>query len=138
MASILGRLRELAGDSPFVLHHMSTRSKPIGHTTLNNVIDRIDFKGARFVPHGFRATASTLLNEKGFRPDVIEKALAHGERNKVRGAYNKASYAHERSEMLQWWADYLDTLEMGRNVIPIRFGENAPPATTSRVSIAAA
>jgi integrase len=58
--------------------------------------------------HGFRSTASTVLNEHGFGPDVIERQLAHGERNKVRAAYNHAQYLPERREMMQWWADYLD------------------------------
>jgi integrase len=71
------------------------------------------------VPHGFRATASSILNEAGFRPDVIERQLAHRERNKVRAIYNQAEYAHERREMLQWWADYIDSLRQGANVIPL-------------------
>jgi integrase len=58
--------------------------------------------------HGFRATASTILNENGFMPDVIERQLAHSERNKVRAAYNHAQYLPERRTMMQWWADYLD------------------------------
>jgi integrase len=58
--------------------------------------------------HGFRATASTILNEHGFMPDVIERQLAHCERNKVRAAYNHAQYLPERRKMMQWWADYLD------------------------------
>jgi integrase len=58
--------------------------------------------------HGFRATASTILNENGFAPDVIERQLAHSERDKVRAAYNHAQYLPERRKMMQWWADYLD------------------------------
>ena len=63
--------------------------------------------------HGFRAMASTLLNEQGWRPDVIERQLAHVERNKVRGAYNRAEYLSERVRMMQAWADYLDGLLLG-------------------------
>jgi len=58
--------------------------------------------------HGFRSTASTILNEHGFHADVIERQLAHTERNQVRAAYNHAQYLPERSKMMQWWADYLD------------------------------
>jgi integrase len=58
--------------------------------------------------HGFRATASTILNEHGFNSDVIEHQLAHNERNKVRAAYNHAQYLPERRKMMQWWADFLD------------------------------
>lgn len=121
---ILHRLREIGMDSEFVLPSMSSRAKSIGHTTLNNVIDRLDIKGGRFVSHGFRATASSLLNERGSRPDVIEKALAHESgRKTLRGIYNRATYAAERAHMLQWWGDDLDALEQGRRVSPHCFGE---------------
>jgi integrase len=60
--------------------------------------------------HGFRSTASTILNEHGFPPDVIERQLAHNERNAVRAAYNHAQYLPERRKMMQWWADYLDEI----------------------------
>ena len=63
---------------------------------------------SRTTGHGFRATASTILNENGFMPDLIERQLAHCERNKVRAAYNHAQYLPERRKMMQWWADYLD------------------------------
>jgi len=62
----------------------------------------------RATVHGFRSTASTILNENGFAPDVIERQLAHDERNKVRAAYNHAQCLPERRKMMQWWADYLD------------------------------
>jgi integrase len=117
--TLLEQLRPLSGRSDYLLPNNSTNSKPIGHTTINNIIDRLEINGARFVPHGFRATASSILNDAGFRPDVIEKQLAHKEPNKVRAAYNKAEYAQERREMLQWWADYIDSLKQGANVIPI-------------------
>ena len=117
--ALLRELKLLAGTSAFVLPHQSTPLKPIGHTTLNAVIDRLSINGARFVPHGFRATASSILNEAGFRSEVIERQLAHADRNKVRGVYNQAEYAHERRDMLQWWADYVESLRQGSNVIPI-------------------
>lgn len=72
---------------------------------------------SRATAHGFRATASTILNEQGSRTDVIERQLAHAERNKVRKAYNRASYLAERREMMQHWADYLDGLVSGRKVV---------------------
>src|SRR5262249_9468978 len=65
---------------------------------------------SRATGHGFRSTASTVLNEHGFPPDVIERQLAHGERNSVRAAYNHAQYLPERRKMMQWWADYLDEI----------------------------
>ena len=63
---------------------------------------------SRAAGQGFRATASTILTENGFPPDVIERQLAHCERNHVRAAYNHAQYLPERRKMMQWWADYLD------------------------------
>jgi integrase len=69
--------------------------------------------------HGFRAVASTMLNEKGFRADVIERQLAHSERDEVRGAYNRAEYLPERTKMMQQWADWLDKLKAGAEVIPL-------------------
>jgi integrase len=65
---------------------------------------------SRATGHGFRSTASTILNEHGFRADVIERQLAHSERDSVRAAYNHAQYMPERREMMQWWADFLDGL----------------------------
>ena len=65
---------------------------------------------SRTTGHGFRSTASTILNENGFRPDVIERQLAHIERNGVRRAYNHAQYLPEHREMMQWWADYIDSI----------------------------
>jgi integrase len=70
-----------------------------------------------------RATASSILNEEGFNRDAIERQLAHLERNKVRGAYtHHAEYLDERTRMMQWWADYLDQVVTGSNVIPGKFG----------------
>ena len=74
--------------------------------------------------HGFRSTASTILNELGYRSDVIERQLSHGERNKIRAAYNHAQYLPERRTMMQGWADYLDEI-MGGKVIIGYFGKTA-------------
>jgi integrase len=116
---LLLQLKPLSKADGFILPSISMLSKPIGQTTINSVIDRLDVNGARFVPHGFRATASSILNEAGFRMEVIERQLDHRDRNEVRAIYNQAEYAHERREMLQWWADYIDSLMLGSNVIPI-------------------
>ena len=82
-------------------------------TTLNRALERMGFNGKDsigFSAHGFRATASTILNEIGFRPDVIERQLAHAERNKVRASYNQAKYLEERRAMMQQWADLIDAM----------------------------
>ncbi len=95
--------------------------KPISENTLGFAIYRLGYKG-RATAHGFRATASSILNEQGFNRDAIERQLSHQERNKVRGAYtHHAEYLNDRRKMMQWWADYLDQLEQGNNVIPINF-----------------
>ena len=73
----------------------------------------------RATGHGFRATASTILNEMGFRSDVIERQLAHAERNKVRAAYNRAEYLPERRQMMQAWADLLNDLARPK-IVPLR------------------
>ena len=79
---------------------------------------RLGYKG-KMTGHGFRAVASTMLNEQGYRPDVIERQLAHCERDEVRGAYNRAEYLAERVTMMQAWADYLDKIKAGAQVIPL-------------------
>jgi integrase len=78
----------------------------------NALIEAIYWLGYKnkMTAHGFRAIASTVLNEQGFRADVIERQLAHAEPNQVRRAYNRAQYVPERTEMMQWWADYLEKL----------------------------
>ena len=89
-------------------------------TTLNRAIERIGVE--QFSPHGFRATASTLLNELGYRSDVIERQLSHAERNQVRASYNQAAYMEERRQVMQDWADLIDGLanESGATIVPIK------------------
>jgi integrase len=87
---------------------------------LNAALRRLGYSKDEMTAHGFRAMASTLLNEQGFPPDVIELQLAHAERNKVRAAYNRAQRLEERRRMIQAWADYLDGLRTGSKVIPIK------------------
>src|SRR3546814_11182225 len=86
-------------------------------TTLNRALERMGLNGKDsigFSAHGFRATASTILNEQGYRSDVIERQLAHAERDKVRASYNHAEYMDERKTMMQEWAAYLDRSEERR------------------------
>ena len=93
-------------------------------TTLNRALERMGFNGKGtidFSAHGFRATASTILNEMGYRPDVIERQLAHAERNKVRASYNQAEYLEERRVMMQKWANLIDEIAKDQNkVTPIK------------------
>ncbi|OOG51259.1 integrase arm-type DNA-binding domain-containing protein [Rhodanobacter sp. C01] len=93
-------------------------------TTLNRALERMGFNGKDsigFSAHGFRATASTILNEMGYRPDVIERQLAHAERDKIRASYNHAEYMDERKAMMQEWADFLiDPTRNGRKAAASR------------------
>jgi len=94
-------------------------------TTLNRALERMGFNGKDsigFSAHGFRATASTILNELNFRPDVIERQLAHAERNKVRASYNQGEYLEERRAMMQQWADLTDEMAKSESkVTPIKW-----------------
>ena len=78
---------------------------------------RLGYTGDEMVSHGFRSMTSTCSNEHGLHPDLIELQLAHVERNRVRAAYNRATRLGERCKMMQVWADYLDTLRAGAEVI---------------------
>ena len=113
--AILAELKEIGGGSRFVFPGRN-RNKPISNNTLLFALYRLGYKG-KMTGHGFRAVASTMLNEMGkFRPDVIERQLAHSERNEVRGAYNRAEYLPERKKMMQAWAKHVETLRQGAKV----------------------
>jgi integrase len=116
--AMLSELKEISGGSRFVFPGRN-RDKPISNNTMLFALYRMGYKG-KMTGHGFRAVASTILNETGFKPDVIERQLAHCERNEVRGAYNRAEYLPERKRMMQHWADYLGSIEAGAKVVPLR------------------
>lgn len=116
--AILEEIRPIAGRSAFVFPGRN-RDKPISNNTMLFALYRMGYKG-KMTGHGFRAVASTIMNESGFRPDVIERQLAHCERNEVRGAYNRAEYLPERRQLMQWWADYLDGVKAGAEVVPFK------------------
>ena len=103
-------LRELQKHSGNRQHVFSNHHKPSNFMSENTMLYALYRMGyhSRTTGHGFRATASTILNEHGFTPDVIERQLAHAERNKVRAAYNHAQYLPERRKMMQWWGNYID------------------------------
>jgi len=100
------------GDPNGLLFPGLVRGKPISDATLGQALKRLGYGPDRIVPHGFRAMASTQLNEQGFPGDVIELQLAHVD-SSVRGVYNRATRLQERREMLQWWSDRLDALRAG-------------------------
>jgi integrase len=116
-------LRALSSGSDYVLPSRSTLRQPIAHSTLNTAIRTLDLDVRDFVIHDFRRTASTHLHEAVFNSDWIEKCLAH-EQKGVRGVYNRAEYADQRKDMLQWWADFVDSqIEEGRKVVIGWFGK---------------
>lgn len=104
--ALLEELRTVTGSAPLLFPSRSSLRKPMSTNTMLFAIYRMGYH-SRATTHGFRALASTVLNEQGWPPDVIERQLAHAERNKVRAAYNRAQYLPERHKMMQAWADYL-------------------------------
>lgn len=103
----LRRLRQIAGKSPWIVPATMTRTGVISENTMLYALYRMGYH-SRLTVHGFRGTASTILNEQGFKSDWIEIQLAHAEKNAVRAAYNAAEWLPDRRRMLGWWADYLD------------------------------
>jgi len=109
--SVLTSLREISGGGKLLCPGVRSGSRPISDNTLNAALRRMGYRKEEATAHGFRATASTLLNESGkWHPDAIERQLAHIENNDVRRAYARAEHWEERVTMMQWWADYLDEL----------------------------
>jgi integrase len=105
----LEELKSYTAGSAYLFPKNSTPLKPMSRTSLNNMFAKMGEEkyNGKFSPHGIRGTASTWLNERGFRHDVIERQLAHTERNQVRASYNHADYLPERRQMMQAWADFL-------------------------------
>jgi integrase len=125
VAEMFRELSAFAGDSDFVLPGRSGAHKRLAHNTLNRALERLTFPNLEALTiHDLRRTASTLLHERGFSSDVIEKALNHT-LGGVRGVYNKAEHAGERKRMLQWWADYLDAIVKGSKLVVGNFGAGA-------------
>jgi integrase len=110
--AILRDLEPITGDGRYVFPSLRG-ARPLSENTVNFALRSMGYSGDQITGHGFRAMASTCLNEQGFPPDVIELQLAHAERNEVRAAYNRAKRIPERRAMMQSWADYLDKLRLG-------------------------
>jgi integrase len=119
----LALLRELRGlpgsDTGPFLFPSASREGCISYNTMLYALYRLGYH-SRATVHGFRAMASTALNEMGFPPDVIERQLAHQERNAVRAAYNRAEYLGERRAMMNYWADWIDSVVEGGRVVPMQ------------------
>lgn len=107
--AVLRELEKFNGDKTYVFPNHHNPSSFMSENAMLYALYRMGYH-SRATGHGFRSTASTILNEHGFRADVIERQLAHSERNNVRAAYNHAQYLPERRKMMQWWANYLDKM----------------------------
>jgi integrase len=122
----LRELRAVARPGEFVFPALHTTKRSICENTLNIALRRLGYGPDEMTSHGFRAMASTLLNESGlWHPDAIERALAHGDKDKVRAAYHRGTHWDERVRMAQWWSDYLDQLRADGKVINGKFRKRA-------------
>lgn len=120
--AILEEIQHLTGAGKYVFPsaRVADGSRPMSNNAVLAALRRLGFDKDTMTGHGFRSMASTQLNEQGWNPDAIERQLAHAEKDEVRGAYNYAEHLPERRRMMQAWADFLDGLRQGANVIPIR------------------
>jgi integrase len=118
--ALLRELQPLTARGRYVFPSLRSGSRPMSNNTVNAALRRLGYTRDEMTGHGFRSLASTSLNEQDYHPDLIELQLAHAERNKVRAAYNKAQRLPERRKMMQAWADYLDGLRAGANVVSLR------------------
>ncbi|BDD88647.1 tyrosine-type recombinase/integrase [Desulfofustis limnaeus] len=116
---VLHEILPITRGGRYVFPSIRTNSRPMSENTVLAALRRMGFEKEEMSGHGFRAMASTVLHEQGWRSDVIERQLAHAERNSIKAAYNHAQHLPERRKMMQAWADYLDTLKKGNKVVPI-------------------
>ena len=117
-------LQPLTGGGKYLFPALGRTDRPMSENTINTALRRLGYDTkTEHCAHGFRGTASTLLHERGWKSDVIERQLAHKEGNAIKGAYNHARHLPERVEMMQVYADYLDSLRDGAAVVPINAGK---------------
>ncbi|MCP6173984.1 tyrosine-type recombinase/integrase [Klebsiella pneumoniae] len=121
---LLEEIHQLTGRGKYVFPGRNDAGKPMSEASINQVIKRIGYDG-KATGHGFRHTMSTILHEQGYNTAWIETQLAHVDKNSIRGTYNHAQYLDGRREMLQWYADYMQALENGENVVHGSFGKRA-------------
>lgn len=108
---VIKELKKFSGDSQYLFPSPLSKKRPMSNNTLSSAMKRLGYKD-KMNPHSFRAMFSTILHSKieehGFHSDIIERQLAHKERNRVKAAYNHAEYLSQRKKLMQWWADYLE------------------------------
>ena len=114
----------LSGGGRYVFPSIRSPLNPMSENTVNAALRRLGFTGEEMTAHGFRAMASTLLNESNkWSPDAIERALAHKDKDVIRAAYHRGAHWAERVEMAQWWADHLEYLRKGVKILPFHAAE---------------
>lgn len=124
---LLEQLQGITGRYPLIFPSEKSREECMSDNTMRRAIFKLGYDGNepgknKCTPHGFRANATSILNEAGFNPDAVERQMAHMERNKVRAAYiHHARYLDERREMMQWWADFLDQSKNSGKLPPIKW-----------------
>jgi integrase len=118
--TVFRELHPLTGSGRYVFPSLRTAARPMSETTMNAALRRMGYAKEEMTGHGFRAMARTILDEVlGVRPDLIEHQLAHAVRDPLGRAYNRAKHLPERRRMMQAWADYLDGLKNGAEVVPL-------------------
>jgi len=120
---LLREIYPLTGRGKYVFHGERDHDRPMSENTIRSALRRMGWSNEEMTPHGFRAMASTVLDNKGFKQEWLERQLAHEEPNKIKAAYKREvwrMYLPERTAMMQHWADYLDELEKGAKVIPFQ------------------
>lgn len=117
---ILQEVQLVSGEGRFLFPSIRTNDRPMSENTINAALRRLGYAKDEMTSHGFRSMASTVLHEQGWASDVVERQLAHVEKNRVKAAYCHAEHLPERRRMMQSWADFLDGLKSGAKVSPIR------------------
>lgn len=117
--AMLREIRRLTGTFDYVFIGRNDPMKPLSDGAVNGLLKRMGYRGKQ-TTHGFRHLISTALNEQGHDRDWVERQLAHGDPDKIRGTYNKAHYLDQRREMMQAWADYMDRVKVGGKVVPMK------------------
>jgi integrase len=121
--ALLREIQPLTGHGKYVFHGERDHDRPMSDNAIRSALRRMGWANDEMTPHGFRAMASTILDNMGYKQEWLERQLAHEEANKVKAAYKRDAwrmYLPERTAMMQAWADYLDKLKAGAQVIPMR------------------
>jgi integrase len=114
--AILMEMQPISANYEFIFPSDRAIEKPMSEQTANMAIKRMGYKG-KLVAHGLRSLGSTVLNDEGFDPDIVEAALAHVDKNQVRSAYNRADYLKRRKIMMCWWSEYIQQASIGSNSV---------------------